>query len=165
MCPFISIFYKIFITKKALCVFGHTGFLCWLWLLFLTFVPMTKPYSLSGINPLSCSFTLGFAQLLHLWELSSEKPPLPHQRLCHAGGVNPPPSLSLQTAGGNPKREQKKTQTLTSHDVRPWPLFADSPPTAPHFSAHSLAALLSLPEGGQPGLGEGEETTTAWRAA
>lgn len=118
-------------------------------------------------------------------------PPAPHCRigLAHAS-TRQIPSLSLthtHTAmqevwpsffslrhwrRPNTERERKRGEkekqlfrTISSQDVRPWCLPTSEPLTAAHLTSNPPASLLPLLEGGQSGLGEGEETATAWRAA
>lgn len=94
----------------------------------------------------------------------------PHTHIfCHAGGVTLLPSFSLCIIGGEQKQkeeEKKKSPPVTSQDVRPPRCLPTGRPLiAAHLPPNPPAAVLPLPEGGQSGLGEGEEAATAWRAA
>lgn len=54
---------------------------------------------------------------------------------------------------------------MSSGDVRARCLAGGRAVAAAHVPQDAPAALLPLPEGGQPGVGAGEEAAPAWRAA
>lgn len=75
------------------------------------------------------------------------------------------PNAERERKRGRGKKKHKLFRTISSQDVRPRCLPTSEPLTAAHLTADPPAALLPLLEGGQSGLGAGEETATAWRAA
>lgn len=95
----------------------------------------------------------------------------PSHTLLPCRRCNPPSVSSLCTIGGDLKQTKKKKekkqqqQVVTSEDVRPRCLLACRSPAATHLPTDPHSAFLPLPEGGQSGVGEGEETASAWRAA